>query len=517
VSAFADINVSAFDAIAGQQGLTLSRRISRERNITLTFWADGRYPVLQCRWATQPQLARPARNGFERRVPLWPKAALPHTTTAALQFVLLTRDQSVFRGGLGAVPYLFSPRYTHYGGLKLDFTGNAMIRCECGECGKAFQVKEEYSGKRIRCPECKGIVTVPRVSESESPKRNPSSHVPEPQKTHRVNLPAPVRVPQIPRNITPNRQAGQTLITDQTRLADLEKQFAAANKRLASAESRSGRLKKTFDRIRQTGAEPISVIIRTDAKWILASSGIAGSGLGLIIGHALLGAKGAIVGIPIVGATVFVLVARFAYNATLYDLETIRKKGREAVEEVKHWTQESAKMLAVIDATRSRFEEDAIAFNQEQRQQPPKQALNRPAELRVIPVDESSLVNVPWEEKPPTDNQIRFAASLGIRLRGNESRGDVSQMIDLAIQSRNLERAQPFVVQTTVNITHQPSRGVALLFSIFWPGMGQIYQGRVFAGLFFMLFTPIGYLFLIVPGMILHLICVIDAALFTRR
>ena len=90
-------------------------------------------------------------------------------------------------------------------------------------------------------------------------------------------------------------------------------------------------------------------------------------------------------------------------------------------------------------------------------------------------------------------------------------------MIDLAIQSRNLERAQPFVVQTTVNITHQPSRGVALLFSIFWPGMGQIYQGRVFAGLFFMLFTPIGYLFLIVPGMILHLICLIDAALYTRR
>lgn len=393
-----------------------------------------------------------------------------------------------------------------------------MIRCECGECGKAFQVKEEYSGKRIRCPECKGIVTVPGVSES--PKRNPSSHVPEPQKTHRVNLPAAVRVPQIPRNIPPNSQAGQALITDQNRLADLEKQFAAANKRLASAESRSGRLKKTFDRIRQTGAEPISVIIRTDAKWILASSGIAGSGLGLIIGHALLGAKGAIVGIPIVGATVFVLVARFAYNATLYDLETIRKKGREAVEEVKHWTQESAKLLAVIDVTRSRLEEDAIVFDQEQRQQPPRQTLNQPAELRVIPVGESSVVSVPWEDKPPTDNQIRFAASLGIRLRGNESRGDVSQMIDLAIQSRNSDRAQPYLVQQTtvnMNITQQSNRGVALLFSIFWPGMGQIYQGRVFAGLFFMLFTPIGYLFLIVPGMILHLICLIDAALYTRR
>jgi hypothetical protein len=49
VSAFADINVSAFVEIAGQHLLTLSRRISRERDITLTFGADGRYPVLQSR------------------------------------------------------------------------------------------------------------------------------------------------------------------------------------------------------------------------------------------------------------------------------------------------------------------------------------------------------------------------------------------------------------------------------------------------------------------------------------
>ena len=100
VSAFADINVSAFDAIAGQQGLTLSRRISRERNITLTFWADGRYPVLQCRWATQPQLATPARNGFERRVPLWHFAALPHTPTAVSRFLLFA-DWFWFSWGSG--------------------------------------------------------------------------------------------------------------------------------------------------------------------------------------------------------------------------------------------------------------------------------------------------------------------------------------------------------------------------------------------------------------------------------
>ena len=41
VLAFADINVSAFVEIAGQHLLTLSRRISREGNITLTFEVVG--------------------------------------------------------------------------------------------------------------------------------------------------------------------------------------------------------------------------------------------------------------------------------------------------------------------------------------------------------------------------------------------------------------------------------------------------------------------------------------------
>ena len=40
------------------------------------------------RWAIQPQLAKPARNGFERRVPLWPKAALPHTPQLRFWFLL---------------------------------------------------------------------------------------------------------------------------------------------------------------------------------------------------------------------------------------------------------------------------------------------------------------------------------------------------------------------------------------------------------------------------------------------
>ena len=55
MSAFADINVSAFVEITGQRLLTLSRRISRQGDITLTFAAAD------YEWAstsgTQPQLA----------------------------------------------------------------------------------------------------------------------------------------------------------------------------------------------------------------------------------------------------------------------------------------------------------------------------------------------------------------------------------------------------------------------------------------------------------------------------
>lgn len=57
-----------------------------------------------------------------------------------------------------------------------------------------------------------------------------------------------------------------------------------------------------------------------------------------------------------------------------------------------------------------------------------------------------------------------------------------------------------------------PSRGLAAVFSLFIPGLGQLYKGQVAAGILWFIFTPIGYLLLIIPGLILHLICIVDAA-----
>lgn len=55
------------------------------------------------------------------------------------------------------------------------------------------------------------------------------------------------------------------------------------------------------------------------------------------------------------------------------------------------------------------------------------------------------------------------------------------------------------------------------LASFFVPGLGQLIQGRVLAALIAFVLTFLGYLCFIVPGLVIHLIVVIDAANFERE
>ncbi|HEU0055536.1 MAG TPA: zinc-ribbon domain-containing protein [Longimicrobium sp.] len=57
---------------------------------------------------------------------------------------------------------------------------------------------------------------------------------------------------------------------------------------------------------------------------------------------------------------------------------------------------------------------------------------------------------------------------------------------------------------------HNPA--LAGVLSFLWPGLGQIYKGQVGAGFGWMLATACGYVALIIPGLILHIFCVLDAA-----
>lgn len=53
---------------------------------------------------------------------------------------------------------------------------------------------------------------------------------------------------------------------------------------------------------------------------------------------------------------------------------------------------------------------------------------------------------------------------------------------------------------------------VAFILSFWIPGLGQIYKGHVGAGIAWFIFVIGGYVMLIVPGLVLHIICLVDAA-----
>jgi TM2 domain-containing membrane protein YozV len=68
--------------------------------------------------------------------------------------------------------------------------------------------------------------------------------------------------------------------------------------------------------------------------------------------------------------------------------------------------------------------------------------------------------------------------------------------------------------QTTINHIHQKptwSPGTARLLSFLIPGVGQIYKGKVMSGIIWLILTTLGYIFLIFPGIVLHILCIINA------
>jgi TM2 domain-containing membrane protein YozV len=69
----------------------------------------------------------------------------------------------------------------------------------------------------------------------------------------------------------------------------------------------------------------------------------------------------------------------------------------------------------------------------------------------------------------------------------------------------------------TVDDDRPASAVAAAALSLFLPGVGQIYSGRVLQGIGWMLATGVGYLLFLVPGLILHICCIVNAALGPPR
>ena len=82
----------------------------------------------------------------------------------------------------------------------------------------------------------------------------------------------------------------------------------------------------------------------------------------------------------------------------------------------------------------------------------------------------------------------------------------LSPVSQLQLQQQQQQQQQQLQQWTNTSATQ------AALLSFFVPGLGQMCSGRVPAGLLWMMFTCLGYVCFIVPGIVLHILCVINAA-----
>lgn len=78
----------------------------------------------------------------------------------------------------------------------------------------------------------------------------------------------------------------------------------------------------------------------------------------------------------------------------------------------------------------------------------------------------------------------------------------------------------PVVTQiTNVNVGTGGKRWspiVAMFLSLIIPGLGQMYKGQTINGLVWLVLTVAGYFFLVIPGLILHLLCILGAGMGNR-
>jgi TM2 domain-containing membrane protein YozV len=76
--------------------------------------------------------------------------------------------------------------------------------------------------------------------------------------------------------------------------------------------------------------------------------------------------------------------------------------------------------------------------------------------------------------------------------------------------------AQQAATGRTIVINHPPiqrwSPGLAAFLSFFLPGLGQLYKGQILNGIVWFFVVAVGYMALILPGLLLHLFCIIGVA-----
>ena len=98
-------------------------------------------------------------------------------------------------------------------------------------------------------------------------------------------------------------------------------------------------------------------------------------------------------------------------------------------------------------------------------------------------------------EKLPTPAPPAFAAAPGM-----------SSSADLPKFAQEFARIPPAAIPET-----KWNPGIAAIFSVFVPGAGQMYKGQIGRGLAWLAGTAIGYMAMVVPGIVVHIICIYNA------
>jgi TM2 domain-containing membrane protein YozV len=84
-----------------------------------------------------------------------------------------------------------------------------------------------------------------------------------------------------------------------------------------------------------------------------------------------------------------------------------------------------------------------------------------------------------------------------------------------AIVCKHCGRSLTASVASNVVVVQQvtPNRGVAAVLSLIIPGAGQIYKGQVLRGLIWLVAVVTGYAMFVLPGLILHVCCIVGASM----
>ena len=83
-------------------------------------------------------------------------------------------------------------------------------------------------------------------------------------------------------------------------------------------------------------------------------------------------------------------------------------------------------------------------------------------------------------------------------------------------EKRKIEEEEKYRVRVSSPIIHKDGQhtqkhGVPAILSLFIPGLGQMVKGQVGKGILILIVTVVGYMFMIIPGLIIHIWQIVDA------